>query len=74
MTRFVLDTSKLIGILDSKEDVDVLLLSFELEGSLVCADEGLRKWADKAGIEIIHPLNFRRILEKHAGLPGNAAL
>jgi hypothetical protein len=51
------------GILDSKEDVDVLLLSFELEGSLVCADEGLRKWADKVGIEIIHPLNFRRILE-----------
>jgi RNA ligase partner protein len=54
------------GILDSKEDVDVLLLSFELEGSLVCADEGLRKWADKVGIEIIDPLNFRRILETHA--------
>ena len=28
------------GILDSKEDVDVLLLSFELEATLVCADEG----------------------------------
>jgi RNA ligase partner protein len=52
------------GILDSKEDVDVLLLSFELEGAVVCADEGLRKWADKVGIEIVHPLNFRRILEK----------
>jgi len=51
------------GILDSKEDVDVLLLSFELGGALVCADEGLRKWADKVGIEIIRPLNFRRILE-----------
>ncbi|MEA3274180.1 MAG: RNA ligase partner protein [Pseudomonadota bacterium] len=51
------------GILDSKEDVDVLLLSFELEAALVCADEGLRKWADKVGIEIVHPLNFRRILE-----------
>jgi len=54
------------GILDSKEDVDVLLLSFELAGSLVCADEGLRKWADKVGIEIIHPLSFRSILEKLA--------
>jgi len=52
------------GILDSKEDVDVLLLAFELEGSLVCADEGLRKWADKVGIEIVHPLNFRQILGK----------
>jgi RNA ligase partner protein len=54
------------GILDSKEDVDVLLLSFELDAALVCADEGLRKWADKVGIEIVHPLNFRHILEKIA--------
>jgi RNA ligase partner protein len=52
------------GILDSKEDVDVLLLSFELNAALVCADEGLRKWADKVGIEIVHPLNFYRILER----------
>jgi uncharacterized protein len=51
------------GILDSKEDVDVLLLSFELEAAVVCADEGLRKWADKVGIEIVHPHNFRHILE-----------
>jgi len=51
------------GILDSKEDVDVLLLSFELDAALVCADEGLRKWADKVGIEIVNPLNFRHILE-----------
>ena len=51
------------GILDSKEDADVLLLSFELAAALVSADEGLRKWADKVGIEIVHPHNFRRILE-----------
>ncbi len=57
------------GILDSKEDVDVLLLSFELDAPLVCADEGLRKWADKVGIEVIHPLNFRAILEKLAEEP-----
>jgi RNA ligase partner protein len=54
------------GILDSKEDADVLLLSFELEAALVCADDGLRKWADKVGIEIVHPHNFRRILESLA--------
>ena len=58
------------GILDSKEDVDVLLLSFELDATLVCADEGLRKWADKVGIEVVHPLNFRAILEKLAEDPG----
>ena len=57
------------GILDSKEDVDVLLLSFELEGALVCAVEGLRKWADKVGIEIVHPLSFHQILEQLAAEP-----
>lgn len=61
------------GILDSKEDVDVLLLSFELDATLVCADEGLRKWADKVGIEVIHPLNFRAILERLAEVPEQAA-
>ena len=29
-------------------------LSFERDATLVCADEGLRKWADKVGIEVIH--------------------
>ncbi len=51
------------GIIDSKEDVDVLLLAFELDGIVVTADEGLRKWADKVGIKIIEPKNFRGILE-----------
>jgi uncharacterized protein len=60
------------GILDSKEDVDVLLLSFELDATLVCADEGLRKWADKVGIEVIHPLNFRAILETLIEAPGSS--
>lgn len=51
------------GILDSKEDVDVLLLAYELDGVLVSADEGLRTWADKIGIKLIDPKNFRNILE-----------
>jgi RNA ligase partner protein len=51
------------GIIDSKEDVDVLLLSYELDGILVSGDEGLRKWADKVGIKLIDPKNFRGILE-----------
>ncbi len=54
------------GILDSKEDVDVLLLAYELDGVLVSADEGLRKWADKVGIKILDPRHFRRILENLA--------
>ncbi|AAC07003.1 RNA ligase partner protein [Aquifex aeolicus] len=51
------------GILDSKEDVDVLLLAYELDGVLVSADEGLRTWADKIGIKLIDPKNFKNILE-----------
>ncbi len=51
------------GIIDSREDVDVLLLAYELDGTIVTADEGLRKWADKVGIKFINPKNFRGILE-----------
>ncbi len=51
------------GIIDSKEDVDVLLLAYELDAILVSADEGLRKWADKAGINLVESRHFRRILE-----------
>ncbi|NIR58306.1 MAG: RNA ligase partner protein [Gammaproteobacteria bacterium] len=52
------------GILDSREDVDVLLLSYELDAVLVSADEGLRKWADKVGVEVITSKNLRPILER----------
>lgn len=52
------------GIIDSREDVDVLLLAYELDGVLVSADEGLCKWADKVGVKLLTPGYFRRILEK----------
>ena len=51
------------GIIDSKEDVDVLLLAYELDAILLSGDEGLRKWADKVGIKIMNPKNFRIVLE-----------
>jgi RNA ligase partner protein len=54
------------GILDSKEDVDVLLLAYELDAVLVCADQGLRTWADKVGIKLIDARHFRRILQNRA--------
>lgn len=52
------------GIIDSREDMDVLLLAFELDGVLVAADEGLRTWADKIGVQILIPKHLRHILEK----------
>ncbi len=51
------------GIIDSREDMDVLLLSYELDGVLTSADEGLRKWADKVGVKIIMPEHLRHILK-----------
>ncbi|MCS7171010.1 MAG: RNA ligase partner protein [Aquificaceae bacterium] len=53
------------GIIDSKEDLDVLLLAYELDGILVSGDEGLRNWADKVGIKLIDPKGFRLILESY---------
>ncbi|KPJ89316.1 MAG: hypothetical protein AMJ53_15860 [Gammaproteobacteria bacterium SG8_11] len=52
------------GIIDSREDMDVLLLAYELDGVLVAADEGLRTWADKIGVKIIMPKHLRHVLEK----------
>ena len=51
------------GLIDSKEDADLFLLAYELDGTLVTADEGLKKWANKAGVKLINALNLRKILE-----------
>jgi RNA ligase partner protein len=51
------------GILDSREDVDVLLLAYELDGVLLSSDQGLRKWADKVGVKIISPQHLRHVME-----------
>jgi RNA ligase partner protein len=51
------------GIIDSREDMDVLLLAYELDGVMVCADQGLRTWADKVGIKIIVPKHLKHIMQ-----------
>lgn len=51
------------GIIDSREDADVLLLAYELDGVVVAADEGLRKWADKVGVQVLLPQHLRHMLE-----------
>jgi RNA ligase partner protein len=47
------------GIIDSKEDVDLILLSRELNALLVTADQGVIKWADKLGIRWLIPEKFK---------------
>ncbi len=50
------------GIIDSKEDVDLIFLSLELKATLVTGDQGLILWADKLGIEWIIPNKFKDFL------------
>ncbi len=50
------------GTIDSKEDVDLIFLSMELQATLVTGDQGLIKWADKLGIEWIVPEKFKDFL------------
>ncbi len=51
------------GVIDSKEDVDLLLLSLELDAAIVTADTGVKKWAEKLGIRLIEPLALKSLLE-----------
>jgi RNA ligase partner protein len=50
------------GIIDSKEDVDLLLLAIELDALLITADNGLVLWAEKLGIRWLFPEKFKEYL------------
>ncbi len=50
------------GIIDSKEDVDLMLLAMELDALLITADQGLIKWAEKLGIKWLFPERFKDYL------------
>jgi hypothetical protein len=52
------------GIIDSKEDVDLILLALELDAVLVSADKGVVTWAEKLGIRWISPGQLKPLLEK----------
>jgi hypothetical protein len=50
------------GIIDSKEDVDLLLLALELDAMIITADQGLITWAGKLGIPWLFPEKFKDYL------------
>ncbi len=50
------------GIIDSKEDVDLILLAKELDALLVTADQGAVTWAEKLGIRWLLPGRFKDYL------------
>ena len=50
------------GILDSKEDVDLIFLAKELDALLVTVDHGAIKWAEKLGVRWLLPTEFKNYL------------
>jgi len=50
------------GTLDSKEDVDIILLAMELNGIILSGDEGINTWADKLGVRTVNPLFIQEFL------------
>lgn len=52
------------GLLDSAEDLDVILLAHELNGAVCSADGGLMRWAERIGLRLISPDSLRGILEQ----------
>jgi RNA ligase partner protein len=51
------------GIVDSKEDIDLLLLAKELDALLATSDNGLIKWAQKLGVHCIGAEELKKLLE-----------
>jgi len=51
------------GIIDSKEDFDLLLLAKELGSFLATSDNGLIKWAQKLGIPALSAEELKETLE-----------
>lgn len=51
------------GLLDSREDVDLILLARELDAALVSSDRGVVTWAERLGIRLIEPGQLRRLLD-----------
>lgn len=54
------------GILDSKEDFELVLLAKELEATLVSSDEGVMKFANQIGCEYLPADKFHALMKKLA--------
>jgi RNA ligase partner protein len=51
------------GIIDSKEDVELILLAMELDGTVVTADSGILAWVKELGIRWLHASRLKGVLE-----------
>jgi len=53
------------GMLDSIEDLDLLLLAKELNAAIVSKDAGIKRWARKWGIRYIKADSFHNLLKEY---------
>ena len=53
------------GILDSREDLDMLLLSREIEATIVTEDKGVISWAEDFGVSYVKGRNLPSVLEEY---------
>ena len=51
------------GIIDSTEDVELILLAKEMDAILVSADRGVVTWADKLGIRWLDPTHLKSVID-----------
>ncbi|MDD5339918.1 MAG: RNA ligase partner protein [Candidatus ainarchaeum sp.] len=55
------------GIIDSKEDFELVLLAKELEATMVSSDEGVIKFADQIGCAWLSADKFHAVMKKLKG-------
>ena len=53
------------GLLDSIEDLDVLMLAKELKAGIVAVDEGINCWSNSWGIRFINGNSFPKLLKEY---------
>ncbi|RRJ29673.1 RNA ligase partner protein [Halocatena pleomorpha] len=53
------------GVLDSREDFDLLVLAQELDAGVVTEDRGIISWADEFGLRYVRAGQFPTLLEEY---------
>lgn len=53
------------GVLDSREDLDLLILARELEAGVVTEDTGIINWAEDFGLRYLKARDFPGLLEEY---------
>jgi RNA ligase partner protein len=58
------------GVLDSREDFDLLVLARELDAGVVTEDRGVVSWADEFGLRYVRGGQFPTLLEEYLRATG----